>query len=125
MTHRLSYAVEHGITPEDSVIMHKCDNILCVNPEHLELGDARKNVDDRDRKGRKATGDRSGSRTKPESLKRGEAHGMSKFTDAEVLEIRRRFDAKEVRVKDLVRETGVDRTALSRIVHRHAWKHLP
>lgn len=140
LAHRMSYAVAHGRTPAGVMILHKCDNKLCVNPEHLAVGDAWDNMADRDRKGRQASGDRNGSRTKPENLRRGEnhpkrlrpeetprgeEHGRARVTEAQVIEMRRRFDAGEVRIFELVRETQLEKSTVRSIVRRKNWKHLP
>lgn len=52
--HRFVYAVYHNkpLKPTD-VIMHKCDNRICVNPKHLQLGTILENNQDRAKKQKK------------------------------------------------------------------------
>lgn len=53
--HRYVYAVYNdcALTPDD-VIMHTCDNRICVNPLHLKKGTIQTNNLDRDRKRKKS-----------------------------------------------------------------------
>lgn len=75
--HRHSYEVFNGPIG-DLHVCHRCDNPPCVNPDHLFLGTAKDNADDRDRKGRNS----------PAPVYRGASGTNAKLTDAQVAEIR-------------------------------------
>lgn len=43
LLHRKMYEIYNGEIPENLVVRHKCDNTLCCNPNHLELGTKKDN----------------------------------------------------------------------------------
>lgn len=52
--HRAYFAHYVGVIPAGKLVRHRCDNPCCVNPAHLELGDARSNGWDKAVRGRAA-----------------------------------------------------------------------
>lgn len=55
---RVAYVIHKGPVAAGEVVRHKCDNPPCVNPEHLELGTHRDNMDDMVARGRAGSGRR-------------------------------------------------------------------
>ena len=52
VAHRLSWMMLRGDIPENMLVLHKCDNRKCVNPNHLFIGTSSDNALDKVRKGR-------------------------------------------------------------------------
>jgi len=50
--HRHVYQLKYGRLPGTLVILHKCDNPICINPDHLEPGTQKQNMADKMAKGR-------------------------------------------------------------------------
>lgn len=92
--HRAYYEYVYGSTPKRHQVHHRCENKLCVNPEHLEALSPRKHA-------------QKGSR--------------AKLTLIQVREIRRRL-AQGAKGAHLAREYGVTHNAICDIRSGRSWQ---
>lgn len=53
LAHRVSYQLHKGEIPNGKIVCHQCDNVLCVNPDHLYIGTNQDNSNDVVRRKRK------------------------------------------------------------------------
>lgn len=110
LAHRVSYEAFLGDIPDGTCVCHKCDTPLCVNPDHLFLGTWDDNNKDKTRKGRQA-------------FLRGESHGSSRLTAAQVSEIRRIHSIDGVPTEKIGTMFGVSGRHIRHIVNRKLWRH--
>lgn len=108
--HRTSYVAFNGAIPDGAHVLHKCDNLICCNPEHLFLGDQQSNMADMVRKGRGA---------------KGEQQGCAKLTVAKVQRIRLLYDTGDYSQSVLGDMFGVSQFAVHKVVRNKTWMHLP
>src|SRR6266542_5559193 len=101
------------------------DQQPCVRPDHLHPGTQQDNRREAMVRRRVATGERHGSQTHPEALRRGEQHGMAKLTAERVVEIRARYVRYKRggdTLKALAKEFGVTGVTIARVVKGETWK---
>jgi len=108
--HRISWELTQGEIPEGLLVLHRCDNKICVNPNHLFIGTHSDNLVDSYNKGR--------------NYPRGEQKSGAKLKGAEVLEIRRLYATGKITQNKLARLFEVHEGAVSNIIYRHTWKHI-
>lgn len=117
IAHRLSFVIHYGAIPDGLNICHKCDNRLCVNPDHLFAGTQLENVHDMIVKGR-------ANNLKPVGCQVGSRNNASKLSEPSVLEIRKRYASGDVTQDALAKEYGVSRLTIHSVVKFKNWKHL-
>jgi hypothetical protein len=126
LAHRVSFRLHKGAIPDDRPrICHSCDNPPCCNPAHLWAGTDKDNSCDREQKsrGNHAVGERHCSRTKPHRIARGEGHGLSKLTEAQVRAIWDDYHAG-AKIRDLAKKHGCSFCAVQCITSGQTWTHL-
>ncbi len=104
--HRIAYIISRGPLPEGVLVLHKCDNPICCNPNHLFLGTSLDNVEDRNAKGRQAQGARS---------------SKAKLTAEQVCDIR----ADQRSQREIAKSYNLCKSTIGYIKRGEAWKGLP
>jgi len=138
--HRISWMISNQRNiPYGLFVLHRCDNPPCVNPDHLFLGTQLDNRRDSVAKGRTAKGERHGTRTKPESVHRGDNHifrlhperharGQNtprcKLTETIVREIRCKHETGTISCAQLGRDYGVTKQSILALIHRRTWSYI-
>lgn len=103
LVHRIAWEESKGTIPEGMVVRHKCDNSVCYEITHLELGTHKENTQDMMKRGRHIAGN-------------------TILTQSQVDDIRARYKsfANITQIK-LAREYGVHQTTISHIILNKSW----
>jgi hypothetical protein len=99
--HRWFYTLSKGEIPKGKLIRHKCDNRICVNPDHLEIGDSKDNVRDMIARNPKACG-RKLSFQQHEEIKKKHTAGTMIITLAAEYKVSRVTIRKVIQEKHIV-----------------------
>lgn len=121
--HRVAMLIEKGDIEDGLVVAHKCDNPRCVRPSHLMVCTQTDNIKDRNKKGRTATGARSGAVVCPEVRPRGVFQWKHKLTNEDVVVIRNRCASGESHIS-ISKDYGVSHQCIYYVAHRKTWKHV-
>ena len=113
---RVAYERVHGPIPKGNgyhgtVVMHSCDNRLCVKPDHLLLGSQKDNMRDALKKGRFVF-----------NRPKGAAHHATKLTAALVRSIRKR--ARHETYKSIAEDLGISASTVGNVVAGRTWGHV-
>lgn len=108
--HRILFLLKGITLKSEDCVLHKCDNRLCVNPDHLSIGTQRDNAQDTYNKGRNKGAI-------------GAANFNTKLTAQAVIEIREAVAAGSTH-REMADRFHVSRTTISHIIRRHIWQHV-
>jgi hypothetical protein len=119
LAHRLSFEKYKGQIPNGMLVLHTCDNPLCVNPEHLFIGTQKDNMRDmRDKK----RGPSIWYEEKPDPPGKafGECGGTAKLKERDVINI-----FYDTRLQQEIADSyGISNQQVSNIKNGISWKHL-
>jgi hypothetical protein len=113
--HRVSWMVNRGPIRRGLHVLHRCDNIGCINPDHLFLGTQADNNADKQRKGRQSKGVSHG-----DAIGRGEASCRATITE-ETARLIFSYPASQFATAKVF---GVSRSLVRWIRERRTWRHI-
>ena len=106
--HRASWIIHYGKIPSELSVLHKCDNPICTNPEHLFIGTNEDNVNDMLEKRRNPIGSKVGT---------------SKLDEEKVYSIKKLLKSG-LGCKEISQKYNVTLQAISLIKNGKNWKHI-
>jgi hypothetical protein len=110
--HRYSFRMAKGEIPKGAWVLHVCDNPKCVNPDHLYLGDRKRNVSDMIERGRRASS-------------KGELNNNSLLTEADILMIRSERRTNHTSYRKLAKKYGIkSHKTIMQICKGELWGHV-
>ena len=95
LAYRIAYEDQYGEIPENGQINHSCNNMRCVNPDHLYLGNQFDNMRDTVRVGN---------------------HATQKLSWEDAKAIRLEYEPRKTTYKELGRKFGVSDGAVYRVI---------
>jgi len=108
LAHRASYEAFVGKIPKGMYVCHACDNVACVNPNHLFLGTQKQNLQDMASKGRSTW---------------GEKNPMAKLTEEQVKEIKHGFATGKTDT-ELSKQFNISRSTIYGIRNSRLWSYI-
>lgn len=109
--HRAAWVIFKGPIPQKLMVLHRCDNRKCVNPDHLFIGSNSDNMADMKLKRRHVV-------ARPGSL-----HWKSKLNETQVSTMRTLFSSG-VGFAAISRRFNVSPATARKVVMRIGWKHV-
>lgn len=106
--HRYAYDAFNAPIPKGMLVLHRCDNKVCVNPAHLELGNNSDNLSDASARG---------------LLPRGSRHHFAQLSEVDIPLIRAALESGESE-SSVASRFNVSRGAISHIRRGDSWAHI-
>jgi hypothetical protein len=110
--HVLSYRLAHGTVPLGKMVLHRCGNRICCNPNHLYAGTYAQN-----------TNDAVGHGTHKCGFGLGDQHKSARLRAVDIPAIRKALTKGESQ-RSVAAKFGVAQQTISHVAHGRTWKHV-
>ncbi|GEM_PF-5814650 len=111
-SHVVAYRLAYGNVPEGKMVLHRCGNRLCCNPDHLYAGSHSQN-----------TSDAVGHGTHVCNFGKGEDHISAQLTAEQIFEVRSAIARGETQ-RSIAARLGVVQQTISAINLGKTWGHV-
>jgi transposase len=106
---RVVYKLYKGDFPNNLFVCHTCDNPLCINPEHLYIGDNAEKGHNTKKRNRQA---------------KGSTIGSAKLNETQVLKVKQLLVEGKLSLRQIGQMFGVSATTISLINNGKSWTHV-